>query len=51
MIAQSSYDVTIMEDGWTARTADGGLAAHVEDTVVVRPGGAHVLTRLKKCEL
>ena len=51
MIAQGGYDVTIMNDGWTARTADGSLAAHVEDTIVVRPGGAQVLTRLKNSEL
>ncbi len=47
MIAERGYDVTVMSDGWTARTADGGLAAHVEDTVVVRPGCAEILTRLK----
>lgn len=48
MIAEGDYGVTIMKDGWTARTADGGLSAHVEDTVVVRSGGAQVLTRLKQ---
>lgn len=46
MIAERGCDVTVMKDGWTARTADGGLAAHVEDTIVVRRGGAEVLTRL-----
>ena len=48
MIAEGDYEVTIMKDGWTARTADGGLSAHVEDTVVVRLGGADVLTRLRQ---
>ncbi len=46
MITEKSYNVRIMNDGWTARTADGGLAAHVEDTVVVTNNGAEVLTRL-----
>ncbi len=51
MIAERGYHVTIMKDGWTAKTADGGLAAHVEDTVVVRQGGAEVLTRIKQPSL
>jgi len=46
MIAQGSYEVLIMSDGWTAKTADGKLSAHVEDTVVVLKGGAEVLTRI-----
>ena len=48
MIAERGYEVEIMNDGWTAKTADGGLAAHVEDTVVITKSGADVLTRLKK---
>jgi methionyl aminopeptidase len=31
-------------DGWTLRTADGALAAHVEHTIVVTPGRPLVLT-------
>jgi methionyl aminopeptidase len=31
-------------DGWTVRTADGALSAHVEHTIVVRTGLPHVLT-------
>lgn len=46
MIAEKNYQLRIMSDGWTARTLDGGLAAHVEDTVVVTKNGAEVLTRL-----
>ena len=46
MITQGSYDIKIMEDGWTARTLDGGLAAHVEDTVLITKSGPQVLTRL-----
>lgn len=46
MIAERGHDVVVMTDGWTAKTADGGLAAHVEDTIVVRSGGAQILTRL-----
>jgi len=46
MITEKNYDVQIMEDGWTAKTVDGGLAAHVEDTIVVTKDGAEILTRL-----
>jgi methionyl aminopeptidase len=46
MITEKSFEVRIMSDGWTAKTVDGGLAAHVEDTVVVTKTGVEVLTRL-----
>lgn len=46
MITERSCDVVVMADGWTAKTADGGLAAHVEDTIIVRSGKAQILTRL-----
>jgi len=46
MITEHSYKVKVMRDGWTAKTVDGGLAAHVEDTIVVTKDGAEILTRL-----
>ncbi len=46
MITQHRPEVRIMPDGWTARTADGGLAAHVEDTILISKDGPEVLTRL-----
>jgi methionyl aminopeptidase len=46
MISEKSYEVRILEDGWTAKTADGGLSAHVEDTVLVTKTGADILTRV-----
>ena len=48
MITQKSCDVKIMSDGWTAKTVDGGLSAHVEDTVLITNNGVEVLTRLSK---
>ncbi|PKN03530.1 type I methionyl aminopeptidase, partial [Candidatus Dependentiae bacterium HGW-Dependentiae-1] len=45
MITTGSYKVFIEKDGWTARTVDGSLAAHVEDTVAVTEGQPQVLTR------
>lgn len=46
MITEGSWDVEIEKDGWTAKTKDGSLAAHVEDTIVITKNGAEVLTRL-----
>jgi methionyl aminopeptidase len=43
MITVGSWRVRIDEDGWTARTEDGKLAAHFEYSVAVRPGGPRVL--------
>jgi len=34
------------DDGWTIRTADGGLAAHFEHTVLITETGAEILTSL-----
>ncbi len=46
MIAEKNYRVKTLSDGWTIKTVDGGLAAHVEDTVLVTFDGVDVLTRL-----
>lgn len=46
MISVGSSEVSIDADGWTARTADGSLAAHVEDTVIITDQGPRVATRL-----
>lgn len=46
MITEKHYDVIVMDDGWTVKTADGGLGAHVEDTIAVTAHGAEILTRI-----
>jgi methionyl aminopeptidase len=45
MIVQWNYAIVKMEDGWTTKTKDGGISAHVEDTVLVMNDGCEVLTR------
>lgn len=45
MITQGDYQVYVADDGWTAKTVDGSLAAHVEDTVVITEHGPRVITR------
>lgn len=42
--AGGSADITVDDDGWTLRSADGSRAAHVEHTVAVTPDGPRVLT-------
>jgi len=46
MISAGSSEVRIDDDAWTARTADGSLSAHIEDTVIVTDQGPCVATRL-----
>jgi methionyl aminopeptidase len=45
MVTMGTWEVRILEDGWTAVTRDGSLAAHFEHTVAVTENGPDVLTR------
>lgn len=42
--ARGKKDVFLAEDDWTISTQDGGLAAVIEDTILVTAGKAEVLT-------
>ena len=44
LIAERSAKIFEDDDGWTIRTADGGLSAHYEHTVVIREGKPILLT-------
>ena len=44
MVAQKRTKVVILDDGWTAPTANGSLAAHFEHTVAITKDGPRVLT-------
>ncbi len=46
MVNCGGYDVKVLEDGWTAVTADGSLSAHFEHTVALTDHGPEILTRL-----
>lgn len=46
MVTMGSWEVRVLEDHWTAVTADGGLAAHFEDTIAITENGPEILTRL-----
>lgn len=44
MIAMGSWRVRLLDDGWSAVTLDGKVAAHYENTLVVREDGVEILT-------
>ncbi len=45
MITQGSYQVRVLDDGWTTVTADGKLAAHYENTVLITEQDPVILTK------
>jgi methionyl aminopeptidase len=46
MINQGAWKVNILEDGWTAVTADGKLSAHFEHTIAITTDGPVILSTL-----
>jgi methionyl aminopeptidase len=46
MVTMGSWEVRVLEDRWTAVTADGSLAAHFEDTIAITDDGPDILTRI-----
>ncbi len=44
MINAGTFEVDVLEDGWTVVTRDGKLSAHFEHTVAVVDGKAKILT-------
>jgi methionyl aminopeptidase len=45
MVTMGSWEVRVLDDGWTAVTRDGSLAAHFEHTIAITDDGPDVLTR------
>ncbi len=45
MVTAGSEDIEVLDDEWTAVSADGRLAAHVEHSVAITAQGPMVLTR------
>jgi len=46
MVSMGSYEVDILEDGWTAVTRDRSKAAHFEHSIAVTENGPEILTQL-----
>lgn len=45
MVTAGSFETKILDDGWTAVTRDGSLAAHFEHSVAITDGDPLVLSR------
>jgi methionyl aminopeptidase len=50
MVNSGGPEVRVLEDKWTAVTADGSTSAHFEHTVAVTKNGPWILTRPRKAE-
>ncbi len=46
MVNAGSPDVRILDDGWTAVTADGSLSAHFEHTIAITKNNPLILTKI-----
>lgn len=46
MVSAGSYEVVILNDGWTAVTRDGSLSAHFEHSVAITPSGPIILSQV-----
>jgi methionyl aminopeptidase len=46
MVNAGTYEVEIKDDGWTAVTKDGSLAAHFEHSVAITRDGPYILSQL-----
>ncbi len=47
MVTAGRPDVRMLDDEWTAVTADGSLSAHFEHTILVTEDGSEALTRIE----
>jgi len=47
MITAGTYDCVVLDDDWTAVTADGKYAAHYENTIIITDGEPEILTMMK----
>jgi methionyl aminopeptidase len=46
MVSAGGWEIRVLEDGWTAVTKDGSLAAHFEHTVALTNDGVLILSKI-----
>ena len=46
MVNKGTYEVRVLDDGWTVVTADGKPSAHFEHTIAITDGEAEILSRV-----
>ena len=44
MVNLGGWEVKVLKDGWTVKTADGSLSAHYENTILITDGEPEILT-------
>ena len=44
MVNAGGWEIRVLNDGWTVVTADGGLSAHYENSILITDGEAEILT-------
>ena len=47
MVTAGDWPVHVLDDGWTAVTSDGSLAAHFEHSVAITEDGPRILSKLE----
>jgi len=45
MVAEGHFAIRVMKDGWTAKTRDGKLSSHYENSIVITEDGYEILTK------
>ena len=45
MISQGTWEVKVLDDGWTAITLDNSLACHFEHTIAIMKNGPVILSK------
>ncbi len=46
MVSVGDWHVKVLDDGWTAVTADGSLSAHYEHSIAITSNGPEILTQV-----
>jgi len=46
MVTAGGWGTKTLEDGWTVKTEDGSLSAHFEHTILIKDGGAEILSKV-----
>ncbi len=44
MVNLGTWEIRVLKDGWTVKTADGALSAHYENTILITDGEPEILT-------
>ena len=44
MVNAGGWEIKVLKDGWTVKSADGSLAAHYENTILITDGEPELLT-------